>query len=80
MAISSSYSNAVAAEVRVTLARQRRSQEWLAGEAGIPLSTLNYKIRGAGRFTVDEVAAIGRSLGVDMHVLCPPLSDGEDAA
>ena len=54
----------VAAEVRAEMARQRRSQEWLAARLGVSQSTLSRRITGELAFDTTELANVAAVLGV----------------
>jgi len=69
----SSYSQAVAAEVRAELARKGRSRQWLADAIGMPLSTLNTRCRGTEPFRITELAAVSEALSVDVRDFLPAL-------
>jgi len=64
--------DAVAAEVRAEMARQRISARRLAEMSGIPHTTLARKMRGAARLDLDDLQDVADALGVDVYALIPP--------
>lgn len=60
----STYRNAVAAEVRAALARDGRTAESLATDAGISRGALSRKMRGLVPFTVEELLSVAAALNI----------------
>lgn len=58
--------NQIAHRVSGELADQKRSQRWLSEATGIPLVTLNRKLRGLRPFDVVELYDITKALDLDM--------------
>ncbi|PFG17243.1 helix-turn-helix protein [Propionicimonas paludicola] len=54
----------LAAEMRAALARQQRSQSWLAAQAQISKAALSRKMRGETDFTVPELIQCASALGI----------------
>lgn len=57
--------DAVAAEVRASLARDGRAAQTLASDTGISKAALSRKLRGLTPFYVEELLAIAVALDVD---------------
>ena len=55
----------LAAEMRAALAREQRSQAWLAEKAQISTSALARKLRGETSFTIEELIRCSRALGLN---------------
>lgn len=72
-----SYAEAVAAEVRVAMARRGLNATSLSTLCDIPRVTLWRRLSGKSAFTVDELAAIARVLEVEISSLMP--QDGQVA-
>lgn len=62
---------AIAAEVRASLARSGQSSLWLAERSGISKSPLSLKLRGQRSFSVEELLAVAAALDVDPGTLLP---------
>ena len=63
----SSYSQAVAAEVRAEVARQRRSQGDLAAKMGWKQPYISRRLVGEVAFDIDELARLADELGVPLE-------------
>lgn len=60
---------AIAANVRVELARANVSGAQMAAHVGIPASTFSRRMVGDTSFSAEEIAAIAASLGISADVL-----------
>src|SRR5690348_2258266 len=69
MSPSEHAASTVADEVRVALARRRKSQGWLADQIGLHSSTFSRRMSGHTSFTLDELTAISAALGVPLGQL-----------
>ncbi len=61
----------VAGQIRAILGQRQLSRRWLAQQLDCPITTLSRSLRGDRAFTVDELAAIARVLGVSTASLFP---------
>lgn len=61
----------VAEQIRATLGRRQLSRSWLAREVGMPVTTMNRRLRGDQAFTVDELTAVAKALEVPVTSLFP---------
>ncbi len=61
----------VAGQIRSILGRRQLSRRWLAGEIGMPVTSMNRRLRGEQPFTVDELTAVARVLEVPTTSLFP---------
>lgn len=64
-------SDRAAEEIRVALARQRRTQQWLAAEIHMSGPSLSRRLRGLRAFRLDELERIAVALGVTLADLLP---------
>lgn len=64
-------------EVRVALTRQRRTQEWLAGQIGMSAPSLSRRLANARSFRLDELERVAAALDVPLSTL---LAEPEAAA
>ena len=62
---------AIAAEVRASLARANRPAAWLADRAGISKTALSLKLKAQRSFTVEELLSVADALGIDADTLLP---------
>lgn len=62
---------AIAAEVRASLARSAQSALWLAERSGISKTSLSLKLKGQRSFSVEELLAVADALGIDAGALLP---------
>jgi len=65
------YRQAIAAEVRAAMARQRVTQADLAARIGIGRPTLSERLSGQRAFDTDQLLAISAALGVDFLSFFP---------
>lgn len=75
--IGTGYGAHLAREIRAQMARAEVSQTMLAEATGMARSTLNRKLSGDTEFTIGEVEAVARELGLPLSVL---LHRAEEAA
>lgn len=61
----------VAEQIRAILGRRQLSRSWLARELGMPVTTMNRRLRGDQAFTVDELTDVARVLEVPITSLFP---------
>lgn len=54
----------IAGQVRAILAQRRLTGRWLAEQMGMPPTTFSRRLNGVLPFTVDELTAVARVLGV----------------
>jgi plasmid maintenance system antidote protein VapI len=80
MARSTGAAEAVAGETRAELARQRRSNKWLAEQLQITPSTLHRKIHGARSLTIDDAVSCAEVLGIEIDRLFSSRSEESQAA
>lgn len=64
-----------AEEVRVILARRRRSAHWLAQRLGWSKSQLSRKLTNQASITVDDLGRLAAALGVGLGDLLPKAED-----
>lgn len=57
--------------IAAAMAREDRSQKWVAERARIPLTTFRRKLHGGNEFTLTEVLAIAAALGIHPVELLP---------
>ena len=62
---------AIAAEVRASLARANQPASWLADRAGISKTALSLKLKAQRSFTVEELLSVADALGTDADTLLP---------
>ena len=62
---------AIAAEVRASLARANQPASWLADRAGISKTALSLKLKAQRSFTVEELLSVADALGIDADTLIP---------
>ena len=62
---------AIAAEVRASLARANQPASWLADRAGISKTALSLKLKAQRSFTVEELLSVADALGIDADMLLP---------
>ena len=62
---------AIAAEVRASLARANQPASWLADRAGISKTALSLKLKAQRSFTVEELLSVADALGIDADTLLP---------
>lgn len=62
-------SEAVSAEVRAEMARQKVSMNSLAMQVGIPVSTLRRSVLGQRPFSIDELHDVAEFLNISMAEL-----------
>ena len=62
-------SEAVSAEIRAEMARQKVSMNSLAMEVGIPVSTLRRSVLGQRPFNIDELHDVAEFLNISMAEL-----------
>jgi transcriptional regulator with XRE-family HTH domain len=74
------YTEAVAAEVRAELGRQRRSQADLAQALGFTAATAARRLDGTVPFDVMELAVVSAWLGVPLSQLMPAQANHVEAA
>lgn len=67
--IGSTAAERIAAEVRAEMARQRRTASELAQAVGISAHTAGRRLNGAIPFSIPEMDAVARWLGVDIITL-----------
>ena len=72
MEISSGYNEAVSAEVRAEMARQRVTGTRLAVECGWKQPYLSRRITGAVPWTTNDLEQIARKLGIPIDALTSP--------
>lgn len=65
------YRQAIAAEVRAAMARQRFTQAQLAECIGIGRPTLSERLAGQRPFDTDQLLAISLALGVEFQSFFP---------
>lgn len=70
----------IPAELRATLAREQRSQRWLAEKSGISPAALSRKMRGDTSFTLDELLSVTHALGVSAADLIATIESQPSAA
>ena len=58
---------AIAAEVRASLARANQPASWLADRAGISKTALSLKLKAQRSFTVEELLSVADALGIDKN-------------
>lgn len=63
---------AIAAEVRASLARSGHSALWLSERSGISKTALSLKLKAQRSFTVEELVAVSVALDVDPARLVAP--------
>lgn len=63
------YANAVAAEVRAEMGRQRKTQADLAKALGFTAATAARRLDGGTPFDVIELAVVANWLGIEIHQL-----------
>jgi len=61
----------VAEQIRAILGRRQLSRSWLARELGMPVTTMNRRLRGDQAFTVDELTAVAKALQLPVTSLFP---------
>lgn len=61
----------VAGEVRANLARQGKTQGWLAQQIKITPATLSRRLSLRSSFSLDELSAIATALDIPLAVLLP---------
>jgi transcriptional regulator with XRE-family HTH domain len=59
----------VAGEIRANLARQGKSQAFLAGVLGKDVSAISRRLSGRSSFTLEEISAIAVALEVPVESL-----------
>lgn len=69
----SRYSELVAANARAALARQGKTQRWLAAQTEISEPTLHRRLRGHAPFLAGEIVAVAEALGIPVTDLLPPV-------
>lgn len=69
------YAEAVAAEVRAEMGRQRKAQADLARALDITIPTAARRLRGEVPFDVIELAVVADWLGVDVQRLAGPVTE-----
>lgn len=74
------HREAVAAEVRATVARQQVSLSELSERTGIAKSTLSNKLRGKTDFSISELIDVAIALDVPTADLLPPAAGVAKAA
>lgn len=62
---------AIAAEVRASLARANQPASWLADRAGISKTALSLKLKAQRSFTVEELLSVAAALGIDADAMLP---------
>ena len=60
---------AIATEVRASLARANQPASWLADRAGISKTALGLKLKAQRSFTVEELLSVADALGIDANSL-----------
>lgn len=66
MARTTTATEAVAAEIRAELARQRLGVQWLADTIGVERSNLHRKIHGGRTLTIDDAVACAVALDIPL--------------
>jgi transcriptional regulator with XRE-family HTH domain len=74
------YRQAVAAEVRSLMGRQRVTQATLARKAEMSRPALSERLAGKRPFDTDQIVRISEALGVDATALLIPALTAEGAA
>lgn len=59
----------IAEQIRAILGRRQLSRSWLAREVGMPVTSMNRRLRGDQPFTVDELAAVAAALELPVIAL-----------
>jgi plasmid maintenance system antidote protein VapI len=70
----------VGENVRVELAKARKSQTWLAGVLAISQQSISSRLRGEIAFDVDELARVAKALDLDITVLMSITSESAQAS
>lgn len=68
--------DAVAAEVRAELSRQKQSQRDVAQILGIPQSAVNLRLKGKRAFRAEELALLADAWQIPVSKLFPPAEVG----
>lgn len=64
----------VAEEIRAQLARQRRSQQWLADQTGIGRPGLSKRLSGSRSFSLAQLVVVAAALEVPITSLIEPVA------
>ncbi len=67
--IDATPSSVVGANIRAELARRGRSQIWLRDVLALSQTAVNRRLRGLTPWSIDELAAVAKALGVPLEAL-----------